>query len=132
MLTDDQISGMFWKLIDEAHGSSSELEKILLAQPQSILRLFHQNLDVAYAILWDSGAAQELREQLHASDDVMDDIFGYVIGRGQDYYGEILDYPERIPNDAPATASLRGIAAHAFRKRFGQDIDEPDSDNDPQ
>lgn len=126
MVEDAGLSNRFWSLISQAQGSSQVLSSLLTHQSADALITFNDKLQYAHAVLASAESECNLKAKFAMSERNLDNIFGYIILRGEDYYYEILEHPERMPCAASADSYLRGVASQAFELRHGKSIETYD------
>ena len=120
LLNADDFSDRFWELLRQAGGDPDHLERILRGVPREVVEEYYHEFNRAVANLWNSGVPDYFGDH---SEDTQKEILEHTVGRGKEFYAEVLAHPERAPIGEHINApAFRGTALVVYHERFGQDI----------
>jgi hypothetical protein len=115
----DNVEPWFWEVIGRARRSPEKLRQLLRAMSRQELERFHSQFEWAVAGM----CADDFRDvHGYTRDQMLDDLAGWVVSQGKDYYARIWENPDKLPReeDIDERSQLDGIAAEIYVERFGQ------------
>jgi hypothetical protein len=117
----------FWELIDVGLAKPDELERMIAVLPEpELVQFYWCYRDVAADL-----TKPEFTAHLEAprTEDYVDDVAQWIVGRGLDYYEDIMMDPSKIAADLPAKVQpppWLSIAERVYRQRYGTFVRFPD------
>ncbi|CAN0354164.1 unnamed protein product [Phaeothamnion confervicola] len=129
MLTGDDFSGILWDVLKEAHGTPEGLRTTLMKLDKEEIAVFYTEFLHASSNLRASSLNSHLVTE---SDDVRKDTYEFIVAQGKDFYDDILNHPERCPQDVDSNdVWVKGIAIGVYWDRFHEHIPRYDSGEIP-
>lgn len=109
-------STWFWDIIKNSDQNQATLRAILKKlTKEQIIKFQEQFLDAA-GVLQDDPFIDYIED----SEDGLEDVSYLVVSRGEEYYFEILQYPEKIPETAEGFQILFGVADEVCIELYGE------------
>lgn len=110
----------FWALIDLGRRNPDELERTIAAMSESELVQFHWCFEERTAGLKDEEFIVHLG--FPRSEDYIDDVAQWIVGRGLRHYEEVMMVPSKIADELPIDVvppPWPGIVVRVYRQRYG-------------
>lgn len=116
----------FWPLIDEANKDFKRFCLRLETMDKSELEAFVWRFeDLAEVFCDDDYLDCIVDSEESISDDALEDLCGWIVGRGKEIYAKAVEDPEtmptRIDDDAPGIA-IKFEALRIYHERFGEHL----------
>lgn len=113
----------FWQLIELARQDRTAfIEELKTKDRRSLIRFAWTFEDLASEL---GGEAFEQFTNPSFSEDVLDGLWEEVVGRGREFYEDVVIHPEKMPQDIDPTDSshrIRSDAMNVFYERYGVDF----------
>jgi len=117
MLKSDKFWCVLWAFINAAQGSKDKLKVVLEAQLKEVVVAFQKMFWRAMSNL------DEIQCGGSASEDYRADTFALVVSKGKDYYDEVVDHPERVPDQVDGDGPyFLDVAERVLWERFGESL----------
>ena len=115
-------SDWFWNIIQRAEKDQVKLKEILTTLSRDEVRRFQEEFVDASAELQGEPFTDYM---IKGSEDSVEDVSHWVVSQGREYYEEILEDPEKIPESVEEDDSsiLYAVAPKVYRERFGDILD---------
>jgi hypothetical protein len=116
----DTITPWFWNTVRKGACDPDRMRQLLDSLIREDLERFYGEFE--WGITEMSGRRFA---RVHGdSEDIVQDVAGWVASQGRDYYARVYDDPKQFPNidDLDLSQSFAGLAESVYEERFGEEI----------
>lgn len=116
----------FWSLVQEANENLYRfIEKLKKIEKKDLQEFIWRFQDLAGDIADDEYLDFIVEAEEQVTDDQLEDLCGWIVGKGETVYNRVLDNPETIPtkidDDAPGI-TIQYEAERIYFERFGEHL----------
>jgi len=120
--TPDDISPWFWGVVAKANKSRDKLQEMLHEMNREDIIRFQNEFQEAAIQLADEPFIEYMDEGI--SEDGVQDVAEWVVSQGKEFYSDVWDNPENVPETVEAgdSSTFSSVADNVFWDRFNEAI----------
>jgi hypothetical protein len=117
--TPEEVPQSFWDLVNAAQGDNEKFRALIADLPKERLReMYDQFNALAHQLFTPKHLAKFGSD---ASEDAWMDVANMVVSKGEDYYWDVYEDPEKTPGrDQVRGRSFGSVLVQVFADRFGE------------
>ena len=115
----------FWALVTLANEDFDAFTKTLERMDRGALIAFAWKFEQLAGILYDDEYLQHLNFENELSEDYLEDLCGWIVGKGKVFYEDIINHPEKMPTELDDTEpgiSIQFEASQIYFDRYGEEM----------